>query len=123
MDMLLWTSTKEEVCRGRGTARSRLFTPYDRSKEARRSARSAGRWEYHRRQAESIVNGENAKDPTTIKSGKVSGGSSMVEKDSANKKSGEYEKQLNSAREEAKTVSLQRSGSSFPDTGRKHVMT
>jgi len=42
--MLLWTSTKEGVCRERGTARSRSSTPYGRSKEARRSAKSAGRW-------------------------------------------------------------------------------
>ena len=44
--MLVWTSTKEEVFQGRGTARRRSSTPYDRSKEARRSAKSAGRWEY-----------------------------------------------------------------------------
>jgi hypothetical protein len=42
--MLLWTTTKEEVCRGRGTARIRSSTPCGRSKETRKSAKSAGRW-------------------------------------------------------------------------------
>src|ERR1700677_1774025 len=47
----IWFSggTKEEPCRGRDTARSKLSMPCDRSREARRSAKSAGRWEYRRR--------------------------------------------------------------------------
>ena len=44
--MVLWTEAKEEVCQGNDTARRRSSTPYDRSKEARRSAKFVGRWEY-----------------------------------------------------------------------------
>ena len=47
--MLLWTDTKEGQCQGRDTARSRSSTPCGKSKGVRRSAKSAGRWEYRRR--------------------------------------------------------------------------
>ncbi len=46
LDVVLWAEANEEECQGNDIAMSRSCTPYGKWKGARRSAKSAGRWEY-----------------------------------------------------------------------------